>query len=562
MLLNLHVKNFALIEEADLDLGSGLNVLTGETGAGKSLLIDAVGAALGGRCGSDVIRHGAPFAYTELVFEVSEEDKKEQLHAMDISTEYDCIVISRKILPGRSVHKINDETVTSQKVRAVTALLLDMHGQHEHQSLIRKEKQLAILDQFGGAEIENAKERMSKAYTAYLNARKTLESLTMDPEERRRELDFLSYEISEIEEAGMKDGEREELERKYRRMNNARRIGEGLAEAESCLTSGDPSAEELLSRASKCISGIVSMDEGAQPLLEILAQTEDLLSEAVRELDSYKEELTFDPEEFRETEERLDELHRIHSKYGETYADVMTALSERKRREEELLAAEDKKLAAEKEFAACEEDLRDCADELTGLRKRQIPMLSERLASAIRELNFPYVELFISHELKNAPARDGQDAVEFLISLNEGEEEKPLASVASGGELSRIMLAIKAVLADKDEIPTLIFDEIDTGISGRTAQKVSEKLSEIGRFRQVICISHLPQIAAMADHHYLIEKQSRAGSTSTQIRTLTENEAVDELARLLGGTEITEAVYQNAHEMKLLAGKKKRTGSV
>ncbi|MBR3165265.1 MAG: DNA repair protein RecN [Lachnospiraceae bacterium] len=557
MLLNLHVKNFALIEEADLDLGSGLNVLTGETGAGKSLLIDAVGAALGGRCGSDVIRHGAPFAYTELVFEVSEEEKKEQLQAMDISTEYDCIVISRKILPGRSVHKINDETVTSQKVRAVTALLLDMHGQHEHQSLIRKEKQLDILDQFGGAEIERAKEHMAKAYSAYMNARKYLGSLAMDPEERRRELDFLSYEISEIEEAGMKEGELEELERKFRRMNNARRIGESLAEAENCLTSGEPSAEELLSHASKCIAGIASMDEGAEPLMEILAQTEDLLSEAVRELYSYKEELTFDPEEFRETEERLDELHRIHSKYGSSYEDVMTALSDRKQREEELLAAEGRKKEAEAAFAEQEKVLKRCAEELTLLRKRQIPMLAERLASAIRELNFPYVELFIRQELKNAPARDGQDTVEFLISLNEGEEEKPLASVASGGELSRIMLAIKAVLADRDEIPTLIFDEIDTGISGRTAQKVSEKLSEIGRFRQVICISHLPQIAAMADHHYLIEKRSAAGSTSTKIRALSDKEAVDELARLLGGSEITETVYQNAHEMKLLAEKKK-----
>ena len=559
MLLNLHVKNFALIEEAELDLGSGLNVLTGETGAGKSLLIDAVGAALGGRCGSDVIRHGAPFAYTEIVFEVPDEEKKEQLRSMDISTEYDCIVISRKILPGRSIHKINDETVTSQKVRAVTSLLIDMHGQHEHQSLMKREKQLAILDQFGGDELAAAKEQMSRAYSAYRAAAGTLEGLAMDPEERRRELDFLEYEIAEIEEAGMKEGEPEELERKFRRMNNSRRIGEALAEAESALSAGDPSAEALLSHASRCVSGILQLDEGAGPLNEILAQTEDLLSDAVRELYDYKETLTFDPEDFRETEERLDELHRIRSKYGERYEDVMRSLSDRKERAEALLGAEERKKAAEAAFAESERILREKADRLTALRREQIPVLSERLSSAIRELNFPYVELFIKHERKDAPGRDGQDLVEFEISLNEGEAEKPLAAVASGGELSRIMLAIKAVLADKDDIPTLIFDEIDSGISGRTAQKVSEKLSAIGRFRQVICISHLPQIAAMADHHFLIEKTSAAGSTSTGIRTLGYDESAAELARLLGGSALTEAVYQNAYEMKMLAERRRKS---
>ncbi len=557
MLLNLHVKNFALIEEADIDFGDGLNILTGETGAGKSLLIDAVNAALGGRLRSDMIRRGSDFAYTELVFSVPEEEKRAQLAALDVSTEYECIVVSRKILPGRSIHKINDETVTSAKVRQVTSLLLDIHGQHEHQSLMRREKHLEVLDAFGGPAIQKQREQVASAYQRMQEARRELAVLQVDPEERRRQMDFLHFEIQEIEDAAVQPGETEELSRAFRRMNNSQKICGSLREIADWMD-GSPSAAEQISRSAREMAGVTRLDEDLEGLGQELAEIEDLVSSFNRELSDYLEEMSFDPEEFRETEERLNLLQRLESKYGDSYEKMQKTLEEKRRNLEELEEWEDRKRNAEQKTAACGRALQEAADRLTDLRRQILPQLQSELQAGICELNFSHVDFRISLESLEEPGKNGQDQVEFLISLNEGEEPRPLGRVASGGELSRIMLAIKAVLADKDEIPTLIFDEIDTGISGRTAQKVSEKLSLIGRHRQVICITHLPQIASMADHHFCIRKTSQGSHTLTSVISLDENASIDELARLLGGAEMTEAVYQNACEMKALAKKVKR----
>ena len=557
MLLNLHVRNYALIEEADIDFGSGLNILTGETGAGKSLLIDAVNAALGGRLRGDVIRSGCDSAYTELVFSVPEPEKQEALAAMDISTEYECIVISRKILPSRSIHKINDETVTSAKVRQVTSLLLDIHGQHEHQSLMRKDKHLEVLDQFGGQGIEEQKKKMAAAFEAFQKASKALAAYSADPEERRRELDFLEYEIAEIEETAMRPGETEELSLRYKRMSNSRRLEENLGEADVFLYSGEPSASDLVSRASGELFAAARLDDSLSSLTEEFSQIEDLLNGFRRELETVREDLQFDPAEFQEVTERLDQLHKLESKYGDSYERIQEALKKKKNRLEELTDWEDRKRRAETAAAEAEAVCLREAEILSSMRAEAVPGLEKRLGEAIRELNFTYVDFSVFMEKLPEPGRNGGDSVEFRISLNPGEAARPLGSVASGGELSRIMLAIKAVLADKDEIPTLIFDEIDTGISGRTAQKVSEKLSLIGRHRQVICITHLPQIAAMADHHYGIRKAAEGSHTITRVDALSEQESVDELARLLGGAAITETVYQNAMEIKRLAGRLK-----
>ncbi|MCD8077881.1 MAG: DNA repair protein RecN [Lachnospiraceae bacterium] len=557
MLLNLHVKNFALIEEADIDFGDGLNILTGETGAGKSLLIDAVNAALGGRLRGDMIRSGSDFAYTELVFSVPEAEKREQLAALDVSTEYECIVISRKMLPGRSVHKINDETVTSAKVRQVTALLLDIHGQHEHQSLMRREKHLEVLDAFGGTAVQTQREQVAAAYQKWQEARRERAAFQVDPEERRRQMDFLRFEIQEIEEAAVRPGETEELTRAFRKMNNSQKICGSLRDVADWMD-GSTAAAEQISRAARELAGLVRLDEDLADLSQELAEIEDLVSSFNRELSDYLEGLTFDPEEFRETEDRLDLLQRLESKYGDSYEKMQKTLTEKQQSLADLEEWEVRKRDAEQKEAACRQELQETADRLTALRRQILPRLQEELQAGICELNFSHVEFCISLETLEEPGKNGQDQVEFLISLNEGEEPRPLGRVASGGELSRIMLAIKAVLADKDEIPTLIFDEIDTGISGRTAQKVSEKLSLIGRHRQVICITHLPQIASMADHHFCIRKTTRGSHTLTSVIPLDENASIDELARLLGGAEMTEAVYQNACDMKALATKVKK----
>ncbi len=560
MLLNLHVKNFALIEEADIDLGEGLNILTGETGAGKSLLIDAVNAALGGRLRGDVIRSGCESAYTELVFSVPEEEKKEKLAQMDVSTEYDCIVVSRKILPGRSIHKINDETVTSAKVRQVTSLLLDIHGQHEHQSLMRKEKHLEILDQYGGKELETVRAEVGEAYREFQRTREELKELSVDPEERMRQLDFLEFEIQEIEETDMKPGETEEVAARYKTMQNSQKLGQACGEVLRLLEEDETSVSEQIARASRELSGVLRFSEGLSSAAGQLAEIEDMVSGLVRDLEAYQEDLSFSPEEFRETEDRLDQLQRLESKYGGSYEQIMKSLEEKKEKRDKLLELDLRREKAEAKYEQARIRLKECADRLSGLRKKASTGLAEQLSAAIRELNFPYVDFSVAVGTLPEPGRGGQDEVEFLISLNPGEPVRSLSRVASGGELSRIMLAIKSVLADKDEIPTLIFDEIDTGISGRTAQKIAEKLDLIGRHRQVICITHLPQIASMADHHFGIRKASEESHTITHIEALNENASIDELARLLGGAEITEAVYQNAVEMKHLAGKIKRDG--
>ena len=558
MLLNLHVKNFALIDEAELDFGKGLNVLTGETGAGKSILIDAVNAALGGRVRGDVIRTGADFAYVELVFSIEDEAKRKMLEEMDVSTEYDCILISRKIAENRSVHKINDETVTSARVRQVTELLLDIHGQHEHQSLLKKQKHLEILDQFASQEAALAKAKVEKSYRQWQALKKCLNEFQLDPEARKREMDFLSFEIEEIENAALREGESEELEADFRRFRNSRRLAEAVRDTGRELgIEGLDGAAEKISRALRELHPAVALDSVLEGIYSQLSDVEELLGNACRELSSYADELFFDPEEFRRIENRLDVIHRLEEKYGGSYEAIRASFDQKKSKLDELKDFEARKLRAEEEEIRAREELTKVSQELSEIRKRAAAPLAESIRSALVDLNFLNVEFQIGFEPLEEFTKNGKDGVEFLISTNPGEPVRPLGQVASGGELSRIMLAIKALLSDKDEIPTLIFDEIDTGISGRTAQKVSEKLNMIGRNRQVICITHLPQIAAMADRHFCIEKGIAGRQTQTFVRVLNEEESVDELARLLGGAEITDIVRKSAHEMKDLAGRTK-----
>ncbi len=555
MLLNLHVKNFALIDEAELDFGIGLNVLTGETGAGKSILIYAVNAALGGRVRGVVIRTGAEYAYIELVFSV-EEEKKKALEALEISTEYDCILVSRKIMENRSVHKINDETVTSAKVRQVTELLLDIHGQHEHQSLLKKQKHLEILDEYAAS--QEARAQTEEAFGAWQESRKRLEAFQADPETRKRETDFLTYEIQEIEGAALREGEKEELTASFRRFRNSRRLAEAVQAAGRELGAQDmEGASDQVSRALRELAPAVDLDGELEGMYRQLSDVEELLTGVCRELSDYAEGLSFDPEEMRRVEGRLDVIHRLEEKYGGSLEAVFSSLRQKKKKLEEWNAFEERKIEAEEEERKKRGLLEAASERLSRIRREAAGPLAEAIRQALLDLNFLNVEFEISLEPLAEFTRGGRDSAEFRISTNPGEPLRPLGQVASGGELSRVMLAIKALLSDKDQIPTLIFDEIDTGISGRTAQKVSEKLDLIGRHRQVICITHLPQIAAMADRHFCIEKGVSGRQTQTVVRVLDPEEEVRELARMLGGAEITETVIRSAREMKDLAGRAK-----
>lgn len=553
MLLELHVKNLALIERADVEFGEGLNILTGETGAGKSIIIGSVSMALGGKASRDSIRHGADYAYIELVFSVKGEDRLRALRELDTEpTEDGLVIISRKITPSRSISRINDETVTAARLRQITGLLLDIHGQHEHQSLLYKSKHLEILDAYVKAQTQPAKKKMEEEYKNYCILKKRLSSYEMDHDARLREADFLRFEIQEIEEGNIKEGEEEELTARYRRFSHARRIAENLNEAYDSLQA------DAVTRALRSVEQVTEYDEALQSIRDQLYDAEAILSDAGREISAYISSMEFDEESWRQTEERLDQIHSLQNKYGASVLAIQASLEEKKKRLEELENYDAFREQTEKKLKISTDHLCRLCTDLSEIRKKASVELVKRIRSGLLDLNFLDVEFDMEFETLDHFTPDGWDEVQFLISTNPGQPMRPLKDVASGGELSRIMLAIKTVLADSDEIPTLIFDEIDTGISGRTAQKVSEKLSYIAGSHQVICITHLPQIAAMADIHFEILKSASEGSTATTIERLGREKSIRELARLLGGAQITEAVLKNAHEMKDLADQTKK----
>ena len=552
MLLELQVKNLALIEQARIEFGEGLNILTGETGAGKSILIGSVNMALGGKVSRDSIRQGAENAYIELLFSVDSKEQREALEALDITVPEDgTLILSRRILPSRSISRINDETVTAVKLKQATSLLIDIHGQHEHQSLLHLHKHLEILDAYCRTEAESWKEKIAGEYRQYQALESRLSSMEGGLEERLREADFCRFEIQSIEEAALREGEEEELAARYRKLSHARRIAEELSEAYQALDT------DALSRAVRAVDQAAGYDPELKGIRDQAYDVESLVHDLAHGIQAYMADCVFDPEEFRQIEERLDIIHSIQSRYGNSVEAVFLALEEKKKRLEELENFDQIRLGLEKEKADLEKQLRKDCSRLTEIRSQAAARLAERMRESLLDLNFLDVQFVMEVRQLDHFTSEGWDEAEFLISTNPGEPVKPLRAVASGGELSRIMLAIKTVLADTDQIPTLIFDEIDTGISGRTAQKVSEKLKEISRTHQVICITHLPQIASMADCHFEIEKSVREGKTVTQICRLGQEESIRELARLLGGAQITDAVLKNAREMKELAERSK-----
>lgn len=553
MLLNLHVKNLALIEEAEVEFNEGLNIMTGETGAGKSIIIGSVNIALGGKISRDMIRNGAEYALVELVFQTESEEVRWFFTENDLPWEEGQIIISRKLMNIKNIIKVNGETISVTMLRELAGLLMDIHGQHDNESLLKTSKHLAMLDEYGGTDIITVKKQISEKYNDYKKIKEKCSSFTEDEEARRREISFLEFEVKEIEEAELKSGEDEELEEEYRKLSNAEKITAGIGECYDMMDGENNSIRERIGRAVKGMGELLSYDEKIEEFYQAFSDIESLCTDLTRELAGYMEDMAFDGERFEYIEKRLDFINRLKLKYGKTIKEIQEHKEEALKKLEFYRNFEEEKEKAESGLQKLESELNVLCDKLTGLRKKSAVSIRTNIVKALKDLNFLEVMFDVEFKKNEGFTANGNDSVQFLISTNPGESLKPLSKVASGGELSRIMLGFKTLLAGKDGVETLIFDEIDTGISGRTAQMVSEKLKEISTGHQVICITHLPQIASMADSHYLIEKSVQSGKTITQIKELSEEKSVEELARMLGGAKITDTVMESAREMKKLA---------
>lgn len=558
MLLNLHVKNLALIEEVDVDFEKGLIVLTGETGAGKSLILGSVNIALGNKASKDMIRKGTDYSLVELTFSVSETCAK-QLKKYDIYMEEDNIItVTRKISEGRSVSKINGETVNIKTLKNVMSLLIDIHGQHDHQSLLYTKNHLDILDKFAKDSVLELKEQIKEEYSKYTKLIKKLEEFNIDEGQKAREIEFAEYEVNEIESANLKPEEDVQVEEKFKKLSNSKEIVSALSEIYNALsyeTAGG--LGDIINKAVMDINSIKGMDEKISQFQTELYDIDNLCRELTSQIYDYNSGMDFNPEYVREVEERLDVINHLKLKYGNSIEEILRYKEEKEEYLEKLNNMTDEMESVKNQISELEGTLNNLCTKLSEQRKKAAKELEVLVKQALVDLNFIAVEFEIQITRKESIGENGFDNVEFMISTNPGESVKPLVKVASGGELSRIMLAIKSILATEDDIDTLIFDEIDTGISGQTAMKVAEKMAKISRNHQVICISHLSQIAAMADSHYLIKKTADENSTTTSIKKLTRQQSIEELVRINGGSGITEAGLIHATEMKDMADRTK-----
>lgn len=554
MLEHLHIKNVALIQESALSFGEGLNILTGETGAGKSMVIDSLQFALGGRTGKDFLRQGEKLASVEALFMTKSEELQEKLAESGIAVEEDgAVLISRTLSDtGRSVCRVNGTTVTVGMLKEIATDLMDFYGQHEHQSLLNPARHIRLLDRFCGAGFGDA----LAAYQQSLRTMKELDSqlaaLLGDESLREQRMDMLSFQKDEIAEAALQMGEEEMLLEQKKRLSSMEKLMRLTQESITLLYDGQegmPSACDQLGDALSKLQEAAACDTALLPVADALADACAAVEDTARELKKEADKQENDPVLLEEIEERLQVIYKCKRKYGGTVEAVL-AFYDTVTKELDFLSNSAEK-AAELTAARQREEKRliACAETLTARRKATAEQVAEQIEEALRDMEMKDARFSVKLEEKAEWSADGRDRVEFLISANQGEELKPLAKIASGGEMSRVMLALKTVLVDADEIGTFIFDEIDSGVSGRTARKVGEKMRFLGRKRQILCITHLPQIAAMADSHFRIEKESDGIQTTTHVEQLDEEGAVKEVARLIGGSNVTEVTLAAAREL-------------
>lgn len=556
MLDRLLVKDLALIEKSVVEFSGGLNVLTGETGAGKSILLGSIQLALGQKANKDLIRHGKEQAIVELDFSLTEEEvRRIQALEEDLELEEERLLIRRKISEKKSDIRVNDLGLTLAKLREITGGLLDLHGQHEHQSLLREGSHLEIIDGFRKKQGGKLLEEVADAYHLLQEKKRALQKFSLKEEERTRELDFLDFEIQELADAHLSAGEEAELTKEYSLYENMDRL-------KSLLLSAKESLEEMdFHRPIQAVEEAKDFDESLKGLSDSLYDLEAVGEDCLRSLDHYLDHAEVDEEKLFTLGERLEQIRRVMMKHGGTEAKALAALAKKEERRTFLLDYEKDEEKAKKAIVEQEKLLQEKAVLLSKERQEDAKVLAKQIQGEMQVMGFLDTKFEFHFQEKKEPTEKGLDEVEAYVSLNPGEPLRPLREVGSGGELSRIMLSIKTVLADTEGVSTLIFDEIDSGISGRTAEKVGEKLQKIAKNHQVILITHLPQIAAKADHHFLIEKTVENGVTHTGIHPLTEKESIEELARLLGGDELSEASLENARELKTKSKAKKAKAS-
>lgn len=560
MLLNVHIKNIALIDDANVNFTDNLNILTGETGAGKSIIMGALKIGMGDKLPKDIVREAGKEGFCQLLFLVDDESVLEQIRQLGVEpTEDGEILITRRIVNSRTINTINDMAVTAARLREVSALLIDMHTQHQQQTLLKKNEHMKLLDKFGRAAIEPLKREVAQRHADYTELVDQMDKLSMDEAERSRRAEFLKYQIAEIESANVKAGEDEDIEHQYNKMVNSRDIVAAASEVYSVTGyENQSSAGNEIGRVLVNLKGIKELDDEIDGLYSQLENIDALLNDFNVELSNYMQSMNFDDSEFREVESRLDVINDIKGKYGSTVDEVNRYLEESKAEYEKLSEYDEYIAELSGKINKAKKLMIDAADKLSAERKKQAKLMCKEIKTALSDLSFMQVDFDMVFDRLSECTANGIDDCYFVISTNVGEKLRPLYDVASGGELSRIMLAVKSCMAAEDNIGTLVFDEIDVGISGRAAQAVAEKMALISRKHQVISITHLPQIAAMADSHYLIEKSADEGKTVTKIVRLSETESITEIARLLSGASITDAVMSNALEMKQMAEKTKK----
>ena len=546
MLSLLHIENIAVIESADISFDRGFNVLTGETGAGKSIVIDAISAILGERAYRDMIRTGAAKASVRAVFT----DVPEYSWFLENGVEYDPeTVIQREIyLDGKNICRVNGSLVSVSILRKLGIQLINIHGQHDSASLFDEENHLAFLDAF--ADNRSLRESYSQAYQKVSELRREIDSLTMDESEKLRRMETLKYQIGEIEKAQLEPGEDEALEQRRKLLQNAEKLSSGLEEATQCLYGGEDTdgAAGLLAQAEHALARLGRFSDSFQSIHDRVADLMYQVQDAAEEVRDTRDSLNYSADELEQIESRLDVIHKLRRKYGVTCEDILAYLEKAKRELDEIEFADDHLERLKGKLKKAEKTAWDQALALRKNRQEKAELLSQRILAELSQLDMPRVQFSCRfQELELTP--NGADGVAFYMSANAGEALKPMSKVASGGELARIMLAMKNVLAEKDQVNTLIFDEVDTGVSGRAAQKVAEKLRSVASHKQVLCVTHLPQLAALADTHLLIAKSERDGRTYTSVTPLDLEGRKRELARIIGGANITQTTLKSAEEM-------------
>lgn len=560
MLLQLNIKNFALIEELSISFDNGFNVLSGETGAGKSILIDAINYVLGGKFNRDFIRTGEDKTFVEAIFTLENDKSKEELIKQGIEYE-DWIIISRETFQsGKSIAKVNGRSMILSQLKMLTETLLDIHGQHENQNLLDHSNHITYLDYFGEEALGEYLNSYKNSYEELNEIENKIFDLTGKNGEREKTIDFLKYQLEEINAAKLKTEEEEELEERYNILSNSEKINKSLSLSYKMLYDGDENTSSIIDSIGSIVRDLKSVENHMEKIKKVSISLEETyynLEENIRDIREIKDSIYYDEEELNTINSRLFQIGSLKKKYGNSIKEILNYRDKISVQYEELINSEAiiEELNYKKEIIL--KELKEKAYKIHSLREEFADVLQAKIKEELNYIGLEKSTFKVSVELKEEFNENGLDKVKFLISTNPGEPLKPLEKVVSGGELSRIMLALKTVFVNKDKIPSVIFDEIDTGISGRIAQSVGEKMYSISKTHQVFCVTHLPQIACISDVHYQVAKEVISDKTYTSINKLSDKEKSEEIARMIGGTEVTNLTLRHAEEMIALANHKK-----